>query len=106
MAWSATLGRLRRTVRDTFPCAVVFKPAAGGSYPITAIYDEDYMAVTPAGDALPVTTTGPVLTVNLDDLPVVPHVRDRVDVGATTFEVSDVKPDGSGMTVLQLVEVT
>ena len=38
----------------------------------------------------------------LADLPVTPHVRDRVTIGTTAYEVTSYEPDGSGMATLPL----
>lgn len=105
MTWATSLTRMTEVVRDTFPCAATLSPRAGGSYAITLVFDEAHTLVTPDADGIPVSTTEPLATVRLADLPVVPRVYDSLVIGATTYRIARVAPDGSGMAGLSLEEV-
>lgn len=57
-------------------------------------------------DAPGVSTTMPVLTVRLADLPAAPLMGDRVGIDAETFRVWDIQPDGQGQADLIMRLVT
>ena len=109
MAWTDALDAMISTVRDTFPASVAYTPEGSPTtYSLTGVYDEAYKGTElDRNYGVPVETTRPVLTIRLADLPVgtQPHVRDVLTVNSTTYEVSNVQPDGSGMSRLYLVEV-
>ena len=93
-------------VRDTFPAACVLAPVAGGSYPFTGIFDEAAQTVeVDRQTGVQFSTTAPRVTMRLADLVIAPRARDTLAVGARAFEITESRPDGAGMTVLQLVEV-
>lgn len=107
MAWTDALDAMITTVRDTFPSSVLYTPEGSSTtYTLTGVFDEAYKGTELDRDYnVPVETTRPTLTIRLADLPVTPHVRDVLTVNSTTYEVSNVQPDGSGMSRLYLVEV-
>lgn len=107
MTWASALDMLTKTVRDTFPTKVTYTPEDGSPESITAVFDLAAHVVEVDRDiGLNVDSTVPTLTVRLADLSVTPHVRDRVIIGSTTYEVYRVELDGSGMAALRLTEVS
>ena len=105
------------------PCIGVFgQPvryialADGISRPITAVFDEEYLALTPLGAGLDdrmgmpsnITSAKPVLGVQLSQLPVTPQQGDGVVILATgaAFTVVEVQPDGHGAAKLILNEAS
>ncbi len=105
MGWAAAIARANGRIRDWYRTAVVYLPEAGGSHSIAATFDEAAKYTEIDRDGAKVVGTRPVLSVVLADLPVTPHVRDRVTIGAKTYEVTSYEPDGSGMASLPLTEV-
>lgn len=105
MTWATSLARMTEVVRDTFPTSANLLPRAGGAYAITVVFDEAHTLITPDQDGIMVSTTEPVATVRLADLPVVPRVYDSILIDGTTYRIARVSPDGSGMTALALEAV-
>ena len=103
MTWAATLDRMIKRVRDTFPASVIYDPD-GVAVPLTGIFDEAFSEITPS-EAGPVSTVSTVLTVVLTDLaPLVPRSHDVLELGGVRYEVTQVQPDGSGCARLYLTE--
>jgi len=104
--WTAALDRMTRVVRDTFPTLVVYLPRSGGSHSITGIFDLASKVIEQdKSTGLNIDSTAPTLTVRLADLTSAPRPQDTLTIGASTYEVYRVEPDGSGMAALRLTEV-
>ena len=104
--WAAAQDRMTDTVRDTFPQAAVYDPS-GSATPFVGIFDEAHQTVESGGDGPALTTTRPMIEVKLADLAdlgITPHVRASLSIGAVTYEIYDVQPDGSGMARLLLTQ--
>lgn len=84
---------------------MTYLPGVGGSHAIIGVFDATHQAVEVGPDGLSVTTTRPAASLRLADLPVAPHVHDRITIGLVHWEVTDVHTDGSGMALLYLIEV-
>lgn len=83
------------------PTGVVAAP------PLVAIFDRHHEVVLDEVkgselDASGHSTTLPVLSVRLGDFSTAPAQGDRVTIGAETFRVWDIQPDGQGMADLVL----
>ena len=102
--WAAALDRMTDTVRDTFPTAAVYDPS-GSATPFVGIFDEAHQTVETTGDGPALSTSRPMIEVKLADLAdlgVTPTNRGTLSIGAVTYEIYDVQPDGSGMARLLL----
>ncbi len=89
-----------------FGTAVTVTPRGGASgVSCLGIFDSAYLLVSPEGEGQ-VATLAPVLTVTADDLAALPRGTafegDVVRIGAATYEVTEVQPDGTGMVMLRL----
>jgi hypothetical protein len=82
---------------------LIYKPAAGGSFPIRGVFDKSYRLLTPTKGSQ-VSSTHPVLGVKAADLPPgAPGKNDQVVVKATTtYKVVEPQPDGRGWILLIL----
>jgi hypothetical protein len=81
---------------------VVFFTGDYGTIGIMAIFDAEYVAVGP-GDTL-VSTNGPMLTcVSADIIDV--GQGDIVEIRSTNYKVFDIRPDGTGITLLDVKKV-
>lgn len=89
------------------PGAVVWRPVTGGEFPIDAVFDEAYTSVD-LQQGVPVTSTRPMLWVELSRLPALPLQEDRFTVTTIgrTFEVIEVQDEGRGSAKLIAFEVT
>ena len=106
--FAGPLDRMTDTVLAVFQTAAVYDPAGAG-IAIYGIFDEAHQTVETTGDGPALSTTRPMLEVKLADLAalgVTPASRKTVSVGATTYEIYDVQPDGSGMARLLLTQRT
>lgn len=86
----------------------------GQTFPITGVFDEAYLALTPLGSGFPgaegismgspgdITTEMPVLGVQLSQFPDAPAQGDLVCVRGTNYAVKEVRPDGHGHAKLML----
>lgn len=80
-----------------------YMPATTRPLPITGIFDEAYRDIDLAG-GMGVSTTQPVLGVQLSQFPELPEQGDRLTIARTkeTFIVKEVRPDGHGAAKLML----
>ena len=94
---------------------VVYTAAADGvARPMTAVFDEEYLSLSPLGAGMDdrmgmpsnITSAKPVLGVQLSQLAVTPMQGDGVLIVLTgqTFTVVEVQPDGHGAAKLILNE--
>ena len=87
---------------------VAYTSTAGGAlFPITGVYDEAYTELAPlnageGGEPSFISTTRPVLGVQLGQFLVPPAQGDSLVVGGTQFWVREVRPDGHGHAKLML----
>lgn len=96
--------------RSVVYTATVSSPAAAPRT-ISGIFDRHHEVILQEVkgselDAPGVSTTMPVVTVRLADLPAAPAMGDRVAIDAETFRVWDIQPDGHGQADLILRIVT
>lgn len=84
---------------------VTWMPMAGGNRSFDAIFDNAFVAVE-GGSQAAVTSQAPVLYCRDDDLAglVLENAvqGDRVDVAGVLYAVTDIQPDGTGMTTVIL----
>lgn len=78
--------------------------SAGGETALTGIFDAAYLMID-AGEP-GVSGSSPVFTCRSDDLNSLPIGRadqdDRIVIGGIEYAISDIQPDGTGMTLLIL----
>lgn len=88
---------------------VTYRPLAGGSFPITGVFDDAYLKEVMFEDASSgVTEVSAVLGVQLSQFPAPPAQNDGLSVASvnTTFVVRDVRVDGRGGAKLLLSKVS
>lgn len=85
---------------------VTYTPESGPPYPITGVFDEQY--VLAKGDALAgVEAVGPAIFFRVEDLPSDPEEDDPVlTIRGVDYRVVERRPDGIGGIVLPLRRVT
>lgn len=90
-------------VADVFGEAVTYTYATGAPISITGVYDDQYQGLEPA-DGQTVTTSMPVLGVQLSQFPAPPQQGDGVFIQRTgeQYVVREVRPDGHGAAKLML----
>lgn len=106
MAWDDDLAALNAATRDVFGKQVSVAHLSGlPAYTITAIFTEAHALVDLQG-TVPVSSTGPVLDVNLADAREPFQQGDVVTLVASgaAFEVIDLQPDGHERVRLILVK--
>ena len=92
---------------------ISYLPQGAAPFPIQAVFDRAYLDVLPMGgaggsEARPMGAAGnvsarkPVLGVQLSQFPVQPRQGDQASVGADTYLVKEVRPDGHGWALLHL----
>lgn len=99
--WRNLTDRIIKTTRDTFGETVTYKPKAGGSYQIKAIFDNEYQLVDPDTQAT-ISTSQPVLGVRLRDLQAPPKRGDIVVVNGASYQIVENKDDSWGHSQLVL----
>lgn len=90
-----------KTCVDTFTTAATYLPFAGAPIAINTVFNDPYQEGI-ALDGAPFQTRLYRLGVRKLDLPSYPSVKDKVTIGATTYRVHDVQPDGDAGFVLLL----
>jgi hypothetical protein len=88
---------------NVFGEASTYTPAGGTAFAITGVFDEQYTDVMVA-DGQPITSTMPVLGVQLSQFTNPPQQGDTLIITRTaeTFVVKEVRPDGHGWAKLML----
>jgi len=84
-----------------FGTEVELVPPEGDTVALTAIFDNAYLEVSELGDSAGVGTTGPRLLCRSIDVDAVEEGW-LARVGGREYSVRREKPDGTGMTVLEL----
>lgn len=94
---------------SVFGQPITFRPAAGGAFPITGVFDDAYLGVVMGTDGDPaIATIDPVLGVQLSQFTALgladPDQDDTLTVDAVgkTYMVMNVEPDGKGLVKLRL----
>jgi len=88
---------------------VTYRPAAGGAYAISGVFDDAYLKEVMFEDASQgVTEVSAVLGVQLSQFTAPPVQNDQLSVASvnTTYVVRDVRPDGRGGAKLMLSRVS
>jgi hypothetical protein len=102
---SAIKARANRAVQRTFGVSVLYTLVPEGlALSIVAPFNANYALVDTTGE-VPVSTTGPVVSVCIADLPRAPKPEDTCVIGGQAYKVIDVQPNGSGITPCILHEV-
>ena len=96
-------GVLRRCTK-TFGELVTYYPRSGGSYAITAIFDNDVELVDPETEQV-ITSNQSRIGVNLSKINFELKVTDQVQVRNIRYKVVEVKEDGQGGAELYLNKV-
>lgn len=110
MSWPQMADRMLGTVMRTFAhrdaagqSLVQYLPKGGAAYAIEATFDKSHMSVDPSTGAQ-VSSTNPLLGVQLSQLQAAPRKGDRVNVGGVIYTVADFQPDGTAGAILELHE--
>jgi hypothetical protein len=72
----------------------------GKRYPISGIFDREYQAVDVA--EAEVSSTFPVFHIQTADLPCRYQFGDTIQIEGETFNIRDIQPDGTGISMLRL----
>ena len=104
--WDAlVLGPLMGAFGDS----VTYRPAAGGSFVITGVFDDAYLKEVMFEDAsMGVTEISAVLGVQLSQFASIPAQNDQLSVArvSTTYVVREARPDSHGGMKLLLSKVS
>ncbi|MCP3017965.1 head-tail joining protein [Cupriavidus basilensis] len=87
----------------------LYKPAVGGSFSITGVFDDAYLKEVMFEDAsIGVTEVSAVLGIQLSQFPTKPLQNDQLSVLSvnTTYVVRDARPDSHGGMKLLLCKVS
>lgn len=108
MSWSDMADRMLGTAVRTFSHAdsdgetlVTYTPKTGSPYPILAVFDKAHVSVDP-GTGAPISSTNPILGVQLSQFVAEPRKGDRVAIGGVTYNVIECQPDGVAGALLEL----
>lgn len=89
-----------------FAMDVIYKPAAGGAFPIKGIFDENYVLAKGGAEA-GVETLGPAVFLRKIDLPTDPEVDEPIlTIAGVDYRVTERRPDSLNGIVLALRRVT
>lgn len=83
-----------------------YMPAAGGSFPIDGVFDRPFKGLVIEADGEPgFATRKPVIGVRLAQFAADPVKGDKILIPSVpeTYVVSDVRPDGKGWALLELM---
>jgi hypothetical protein len=87
---------------DDFGSSATYTPLSGSPSTISGLFDNEYLAVD-AGGSVPVAMQQPMFTC-LTSAVSSAQEGDTLLISTTTYKVTNVQPDGQGMTVLMLQE--
>lgn len=88
---------------NDFGVEAAFTPSGGSAVTIKGIYDDDYVAIDGEG-MVQVSGSTPVFHCKTSD--VSNAYQGTLVVNSKTYEIVEVKPDGTGMTMLVLEDQT
>ena len=88
---------------EEFGSPVTWAHAGGTSMP-NAIFDAPYQLALSDGDDAGVEGVEPQIRVRSVDVPPTAAHGDTVTIGIDVFDVVEIKPDGTGMTIVRLME--
>lgn len=110
MSWADRADRMLGLAVRTFRHAdqdgeslVQYIPKTGSPYYIDAVFDKAHVTVDPDTGAT-ISSTDPVLGVQLSQLQASPRKGDRANVNGTVYIVDDFRPDGVAGALLKLQE--
>jgi len=86
---------------DDFAVEATFTPSVGDAATIYGIFDAEYVTIDPGG-TVGISTAAPVFQARTVD--VVGAYGGTLAVNSTTYDIIEVRPDGTGMTTLILQE--
>jgi len=86
---------------DTHGTAITYTPSGGSGTSINVIFNNEYQLVD-EGD-VGVSATLPVITCRTSDVSSV-AIDDTFLIGSTTYKAQIIRPDGTGVTEIQLQE--
>ena len=95
MAFQRLADAATSTIVSAMGGAVTFAPAAGGTYPISAIFKRSFEVVEMDG-GLPTTSTRPTIWLQRSVLPADPLQGDRVTVDGETWTIEDAQRESAG----------
>lgn len=99
MAFTENLNEFLST--DDFAVEATFTPSAGDAATIRGIFDAEFVAIDPGG-SVGVSTAAPMFQARTVD--VTNAYGGTLAVNSTTYDIIEVRPDGTGMTTLILQE--
>lgn len=94
----------RLFVQDDDFAVPVLWTHSGGMASFSAIFDADYQLLSSAFLDAGVEGASPQLHACSADIPATAAQGDGVTVGASSYRVAEIKPDGTGMTIVRLQE--
>lgn len=103
MSWADRADRMLGVAVRTFSTAVQYIPKSGPAYNISAVFDKAHVEIDQDTGAA-ISSTDPILGVQLSQLQTPPRKGDRVNVGGTVYVVADSQPDGQAGARLKLHE--
>lgn len=95
MNWDDIKDDITKLGVATFGSGRLFKPIAGGSYPIAGVFDRAWMELK-LGGTVGVSGYYSYLDVRLDDLPAKPIKGDKVAISSVDYTIIDCREDGGG----------
>lgn len=101
MTWQEMADNVMKTCVDTFTTVATYTPFVGSPVVINTVFNDPFIEGI-ALDGAPVQTRLYRLGVRKLDLAAYPSVKDKVTIGATTYRVHEVQPDGDAGFVLLL----
>lgn len=90
-----------KTCVDTFTTVATYTPFVGAPIVINTVFNDPFIEGI-ALDGAPIQTRLYRLGVRKADLPLHPSRKDKVTIGAVTYRVDEVRPDGDAGFVLLL----
>ena len=88
-----------------FGSEITYTPAAGGSFTVNAIFDNEYIGVDVGENSPVITDQRPVIWIRDSDFSALPVPGDTLAVNSVNYKVIERQPDGTGLSILILDKI-
>jgi len=95
VSFKELVGGLLDVAIPTFGETIDYRPNAGGSFSIEAVFDRSFEQIDPDTEEV-IASNVPMLGIKLANLPFSPDRGDEVRIGRERFQVIDSQEDGQG----------
>lgn len=100
---SFTVSEIDTLFDPTITSQALYRQSGGMQYTITVVFSKAYQMLNILDGGIGVDSTSPIAICRTNDIPM-PQIGETLEVDNTTYYITGVQPDGSGLTTIILSE--